>query len=96
MQELFHLKKPPHTIDCFDISHFQSRYIVGACIRFTNGVPDKNNFRRFKIKTFKEQNDYAALQEVVARRYKNPADIPDLVVIDGGLGQLHAIEKILS
>jgi excinuclease ABC subunit C len=95
VQELFHLEKAPATIDCFDISHFQSRYIVGACIRFTNGVPDKNSFRRFKIRTLKEQNDYAALQEVVTRRYKNPAEIPDLVVIDGGLGQLHAIEKIL-
>jgi len=95
IQELFALKKAPATIDCFDISHFQSSFIVGSCIRFTNGIPDKDNFRRFKIKSLKEQNDYAALQEIVLRRYKNPEEIPDLIVIDGGLGQLHAIEKVL-
>lgn len=95
IQELFALSKAPSTIDCFDISHFQSSYIVGSCIRFKNGVPDKNNFRRFKIKSLKEQNDYAALQEIVLRRYKNPEEIPDLIVIDGGIGQLHAVEKIL-
>jgi len=95
IQELFALTKAPSTIDCFDISHFQSSYIVGSCIRFKNGIPDKNNFRRFKIKSLKEQNDYAALQEIVLRRYRNPEDIPDLIVIDGGLGQLHAVEKVL-
>ena len=95
VQELFNLEKAPSTIDCFDISHFQSSFIVGSCIRFTDGVPDKNKFRRFKIKTLKEQNDYAALQEIVARRYKNSEEIPDLIVIDGGKGQLHAIEQIL-
>lgn len=83
-----------YTIDCFDISHFQSRSIVGSCIRFTNGKPDKNSFRRFTIRSLHQQNDYAALQEIVTRRYKNSADIPDLIVIDGGKGQLSAVTKI--
>ncbi len=83
------------TIDCFDISHFQSSYLVGSCVRFSNGVPDKNNFRRFKIKTLQTQNDYAALQEIVSRRYRNPEEIPDLVVIDGGKGQLSSVQEIL-
>lgn len=83
------------TIDCFDISHFQSSYIVGSCIRFSNGVPDKNNFRRFKIKTLETQNDYAALQEIVSRRYRNPDEIPDIVMIDGGKGQLSAAKAVL-
>jgi excinuclease ABC subunit C len=91
IQDALGLQKAPSTIDCFDISHFQSSYMVGSCIRFKNGIPDKNNFRRFKIKTLTQQNDYAALQEIVSRRYKNPEDIPDLILIDGGKGQLNAI-----
>ncbi len=89
------LSGPVSTIDCFDISHFQSRYIVGSCVRFTDGKPDKNKFRRFKIKTLTEQNDYAALQEIVTRRYKDPSELPDLILIDGGKGQLSAIRAVL-
>ena len=95
IQVTLNLSVAPVTIDCFDISHFQSRYIVGSCIRFEHGIPDKNNFRRFKIRTLTEQNDYAALQEIVTRRYKNKNNIPDLIVIDGGKGQLHAVRNVL-
>lgn len=95
LQTLLGLPQRPITIDCFDISHFQSQSIVGSCIRFVHGVPDKNNFRRFRIKTLVEQNDYAALQEIVTRRYKNSNAIPDVVLIDGGKGQLSAVQKIL-
>lgn len=94
LQAFLDLKKEPVTIDCFDISHFQSRYIVGACVRFTNGVPEKNKFRKFKIKTLEIQNDYAALQEIVTRRYKNNDDLPDLILIDGGKGQLNAVKHL--
>ncbi len=86
--------KPIYVIDCFDISHFQSKQMVGACVRFSHGVPVKNKFRRFKIKTLETQDDYAALQEIVTRRYRN-GDMPDLILIDGGKGQLNAIKKIL-
>ena len=96
IQTFLHLKKAPISIDCFDISHFQSRYIVGSCVRFTNGVPDKNKFRRFKITSLTTQNDYAALQEIVTRRYKKPEDIPDLVVIDGGKGQRNAVLEVFK
>ena len=68
LKALLALKTVPKTIDCFDISHFQSSYLVGSCIRFTHGVPDKSKFRRFKIKTLSEQNDYAALQEICATK----------------------------
>lgn len=95
LQMLLKLDKKPVSIDCFDISHFQSSYLVGSCIRFTYGIPDKNNFRRFKIKTLKEQNDYEALQEVVSRRYKDPAHVPDIILIDGGKGQLNAIKNLV-
>lgn len=95
LQKFFNLKSPVHTIDCFDISHFQSRSIVGSCIRFRDGKPEKNSFRRFQVRSLVEQNDYAALQEIVSRRYRNPEDIPDLVLIDGGKGQLSAVKSIL-
>jgi excinuclease ABC subunit C len=94
LQELLDLPIAPITVDCFDISHFQSTSIVGSCIRFTHGIPDKSHFKRFKIKTLEQQNDYAALAEIVSRRYRNEKDLPDLVVIDGGKGQLNAVQDL--
>jgi len=90
LKAFLQLNKEVRSIDCFDVSHFQSSFLVGACIRFTEGIPDKNSFRRFKIKTLTRQNDYAALQEIVSRRYKN-GNFPDLIMIDGGKGQRNAI-----
>jgi excinuclease ABC subunit C len=94
LQNFLGLEKPIQTIDCFDISHFQSKQLVGSCIRFTNGIPEKNKFRRFKIKSLTTQNDYAALQEIVARRYRTGTDLPDLMLIDGGKGQLSAVRHL--
>lgn len=96
LEKLFDLPRPPRTIDCFDISHFQSNAIVASCIRFTDGIPDKHKFRRFKIRTLTTQNDYAALFEVVRRRYKDPLEKPDLVLIDGGKGQRNAVLPLLE
>lgn len=95
LQEFLHLDRPVSTLDCFDVSHFQSSSLVGSCIRFKDGKPDKDNFRRFTIKTLSTQDDYAALQEIISRRYKDPANLPDVVVIDGGKGQLSAAKKVL-
>jgi excinuclease ABC subunit C len=95
LKKILHLDGLPMTIDCFDISHFQSSHIVGSCVRFDRGKPDKNNFRRFKVKSLLEQNDYAALQEIVARRYRDEKNLPDLVLIDGGKGQRNAIVPLL-
>lgn len=95
LQQFFGFATPIRTIDCFDISHFQSSYLVGSCVRFTNGQPEKSMFRHFKIKTLTEQNDYAALQEIIQRRYKNKTDLPDVIVIDGGKGQLSAAYAVL-
>ena len=94
LKTLLCLDKTPRSIDCFDISHFQSSHLVGSCIRFTHGMPDKNKFRRFKIKSLTEQNDYAALQEIVQRRYRDPQELPDIIMIDGGKGQLNAIKEL--
>lgn len=95
LQKFLGFSTPVRTIDCFDISHFQSSYLVGSCVRFTDGKPEKSYFRHFKIKTLLEQNDYAALQEIITRRYKNKTDIPDLILIDGGKGQLSAAQYVL-
>jgi excinuclease ABC subunit C len=95
LQKFFGSTTPIRTIDCFDISHFQSSFLVGSCVRFTDGKPEKSCFRHFKIKTLTEQNDYAALQEIIQRRYKNKTDLPDLIVIDGGKGQLSAAYAVL-
>jgi excinuclease ABC subunit C len=88
------LKKIPYKIDCFDISHMQSQSMVGSCVRFLNGKPDKKNFRRFDIKSITQQNDYAALIEIVSRRYKKSENFPDLIIIDGGKGQLNATKHL--
>ncbi len=95
VQEFLGFSTPVRTIDCFDISHFQSSYLVGSCVRFTDGKPEKHMFRHFKIKTLIEQNDYAALQEIIMRRYKDKSYLPDLIIIDGGKGQLSAAQYVL-
>ena len=95
LQKFLGFSTPVRTIDCFDISHFQSSYLVGSCVRFTDGKPEKHMFRHFKIKTLTEQNDYAALQEIISRRYRDKSNLPDLIVIDGGKGQLSAAQYVL-
>ena len=94
LKNLLGMPAAPRIIDCFDISHFQSHFIVGSCVRFVNGKPDKNKFRRFQIRTLNQQNDYAALHEIVSRRYKDGEDLPDLILIDGGKGQLNAVQNL--
>jgi len=95
LQELMGTEKPIHIIDCFDISHLQGKHMVGSAIRFVDGLPDKNSFRRFMIRTVAQQHDYAALQEIVRRRYKKVSELPDLLLIDGGVGQRNAILEIM-
>ncbi len=94
LKKRLQLKKIPYKIDCFDISHMQSQSMVGSCVRFLNGKPDKKNFRNFNIKSLDQQNDCAALIEIVTRRYKKTEDYPDLIIIDGGKGQLNATEHL--
>jgi excinuclease ABC subunit C len=104
LQQQLGLGSPIYVIDCFDISHFQSNELVGSCVRFVRGIPEPSKFRRFKIRTLTHQNDYAALQEIVSRRYKyyqqgvddTESDLPDLVLIDGGKGQLSAVQAVIS
>jgi excinuclease ABC subunit C len=96
LRQFLDLQRIPRRIDCFDISHKQGHAMVGACVRFTDGRPDPEGIRHFHITTVEGQNDYASLQEIVCRRYKTPADLPDLIVIDGGKGQLSAAFEVLQ
>lgn len=95
LKSLLKLSFIPHSIDCFDISHKQGHAMVGSAVRFVDGMKQTDKFRHFIIETLTEQNDYAALQEVVVRRYR-AGDLPDVIMIDGGKGQLHAAEQVLA
>ena len=93
LQRQLALKVLPTHIECFDNSNIQGTNPVSACVVFRNAVPSKKDYRHFKVKTVVGANDYATMKEVVNRRYsrmleENPEDIPQLVVIDGGKGQL--------
>ncbi|MBI2344793.1 GIY-YIG nuclease family protein [Candidatus Dependentiae bacterium] len=96
IQKRLGLKHVPYVIDCFDISHLQSQAIVGSCIRYVDGNPEPNSFRRFQIKSLIQQNDYAALQEIVQRRYKGNKNYPNLIIVDGGKGQINAIKPYVG
>lgn len=96
LKNFLSLSFEPKTIDCFDISHKQGMFMVGSCIRFENGQPDKKNFRKFHIKTVHQIDDYASLREIVSRRYKNQSELPDLILIDGGKGQLNAVQDLFD
>jgi excinuclease ABC subunit C len=87
----------PETIDCFDVSNLGTDIFVGSSIRFVNGKPHKQGYRKFQIEdTSSGQNDFAMIAELVRRRYKDAKDLPDLVVIDGGKGQLGAAFAALN
>ncbi|HKX81630.1 MAG TPA: excinuclease ABC subunit UvrC [Nitrososphaera sp.] len=85
----------PHIMDCFDVSNLGSDIAVGASCRFVDGRPDKSSYRKFRIKFVKGQNDFAMIGELVRRRYSSADRLPDLVVVDGGIGQLRAAHASL-
>jgi excinuclease ABC subunit C len=83
-----HLTTLPRRIECFDISNLQGKYAVGSMVSFRDGEPDRAGYRRFKIKTKEGADDYGMMREVLERRYRKGENLPDLVVVDGGKGQL--------
>lgn len=94
LQEDLHLPELPSRIECFDNSNFQGTNAVAAMVCFINGKPEKKEYRHFNIKTVTGINDFASMKEVVYRRYKRQIEegksLPQLVIIDGGKGQLSA------
>jgi len=95
-----HLSSLPTQIECFDNSNFQGSFPVAAMVYFKNGLPDKNEYRRFNIKTVSGINDFASMKEIVGRRYKRlvkeEIPFPQLIIIDGGKGQLNAAVEALQ
>ena len=100
MQKDLRLSEEPRHIECFDNSNIQGTHPVAACVVFKNGKPDKKEYRHFNIKTVDGPDDYASMEEVVHRRYKRLVEegreLPQLVVIDGGKGQLSSGLKSLG
>jgi len=99
LKKVLNLESLPKIIDCFDISNLGLSIAVGSCVRFVNGIPEKSFYRKFKIKTIKDQNDFAMIGEIVGRRYakEDKLNLPNLVLIDGGKGQLHsAINSLIK
>lgn len=100
LQEDLHLPQLPVHIECFDNSNFQGSFPVAAMVCFKNGLPSKNDYRHFHIKTVVGANDFASMSEIVKRRYKRLLEekqsLPQLVIIDGGKGQLGAALKSIE
>lgn len=97
LKKILNLSKDIVRIETYDISNIGDHFATGACVSFYNGLPDKKNYRHFKIKYIKKQNDFAMLQEILLRRFqlKNMPQ-PDLIVIDGGKGQVSAAQELLE
>jgi excinuclease ABC subunit C len=100
LQKELKLTSAPFCIECFDISHLSGTEPVASMVRFVNGHPSKSDYRKFKIKTATGGDDYASMREVVSRRLlrlqSENAELPDLIVVDGGKGQAEAAHTVLQ
>jgi excinuclease ABC subunit C len=100
MRNDLRLQEQPRHMECFDNSNFQGTYPVSACVVFKDGKPAKSEYRHFNVKTVEGPNDFATMQEVIQRRYSRLIEenksLPQLVVIDGGKGQLSAAVEVLK
>ena len=100
MQQDLHVKDLPRHIECFDNSNFQGTYPVSAFVVFRDGKPAKNDYRHFNVKTVEGPNDFATMKEAITRRYSRLLDegksLPQLIVVDGGKGQLSAAVEALK
>ncbi len=97
LADLLEMESPPRSIEGIDIANLMGAETVGSLVCFIDGKPFKNGYRRFKIKSHEGSDDYASIREVVSRRYRYAAQgeelYPDVILIDGGLGQLHAAQE---
>tara|TARA_B100001248_G_scaffold88749_1_gene65264 strand:- start:25118 stop:26854 length:1737 start_codon:yes stop_codon:yes gene_type:complete len=100
LQRDLRLKTSPKHIECFDISNIQGAHSVGSCVVFKNGIASKKNYRIFNIKSVKTPNDFQSIEEVIFRRYNSllekKSPLPNLIIIDGGKGQLSSALKSLT
>ena len=96
LKNFLNLPRLPRRMECFDISHIQGAETVASMVVFKDGAPDKKNYRRYKIRTTEgKPDDFLSMREVTSRRYGSTDDLPDLIVIDGGLGQLNSALEII-
>ena len=95
LKQILNLDNIPKRIESFDISNIQGVDSIGSMVVFTNGKKDKKEYRRYKIKTVIGPNDYDSMAEIVERRLKY-GDFPDLMLLDGGKGQVSAVKKVLN
>ena len=90
----------PHTIELFDNSHIQGSYAVAGMVCYKDGIPSKKDYRKYKIKMSSGNDDYASMREVIYRRYYRllieSKPLPDMIIVDGGMGQIHAAKEILT
>jgi len=94
------LPAPPERIECFDISNIQGSLAVGSMVQFVDGAPNKSAYRHYKIRTVEGSNDYAMMYEVLSRRYRRLIEsgrpLPDLILVDGGKGQLNVAVQVMK
>ena len=95
LAEVIGLEKAPRRIESYDISNIQGVDSIGAMVVFTNGLKDKKEYRRYKIKTVEGPNDYDSMAEILERRLQK-GDFPDLILLDGGKGQVSAVQKVFD
>jgi excinuclease ABC subunit C len=100
LHKRLHLSRLPRRIECYDISTIQGRFSVGSGVSFLDGAADKKRYRHYRIRDVEGQDDFAMLREVFLRRFRDEAiqkdGLPDLVVVDGGIGQLNATQEIIN
>ena len=101
MQKDLQLTKPPYHMECFDNSNIQGNYPVASCVVFKNGKPSKKEYKHFNIKTVEGPDDFASMREIIFRRYgrlkAEGKPLPDLIIVDGGKGQLSAaVESLVA
>ena len=90
LRQVLNLPHPPKRIECYDISNTSGKNATGSMVVFTNGEPEKSQYRRFRIRRKSTPDDFAMIREVISRRFRNDWPSPDLIVIDGGKGQISA------
>jgi excinuclease ABC subunit C len=96
LQEKLALSRLPRRIECYDISNISGKNAVGSMVAFQDGEPYKDGYRRFRIKTMDEPDDYGMMREVLTRRFTGKEAFPDLVVVDGGKGQLNVALSVFK
>jgi excinuclease ABC subunit C len=98
LQERLHLTAVPRRIECYDISNIGGQFAVGSRVVFSDGRPDKSLYRHYRIRSIAQADDFAMMHEVLTRRFREgtePDGQPDLIVMDGGIGQLNVLTRVL-